>query len=91
MNFSLNFKVIQVLNTLGPLTKLPLKSVRVARDSLTSMSRGVCYVEMNSVVDAMFLHNQLLADPPAIEGKIVEVHTQIHLAEKLDTLIESWK
>ena len=28
---------------------------------------------MNSVVDAMFLHNQLLADPPAIEGKIVEV------------------
>ena len=37
------------------------------------MSRGVCYVEMNSVVDAMFLHNQLLADPPAIEGKIVEV------------------
>ena len=73
MNFSLNFKVIQVLNTLGPLTKLPLKSVRVARDSLTSMSRGVCYVEMNSVVDAMFLHNQLLANPPAIEGKIVEV------------------
>jgi len=62
-----------VLNTLGPLTKLPLKSVRVARDSLTSMSRGVCYVEMNSVVDAMFLHNQLLANPPAIEGKIVEV------------------
>ena len=37
------------------------------------MSRGVCYVEMNSVVDAMFLHNQLLANPPAIEGKIVEV------------------
>ena len=37
------------------------------------MSRGVCYVEMNSVVDAMFLHNQLLADPPAIEGKVVEV------------------
>ena len=73
VNFSLNFKVIQVLNTLGPLTKLPLKSVRVARDSLTSMSRGVCYVEMNSVVDAMFLHNQLLANPPAIEGKIVEV------------------
>ena len=40
------------------------------------MSRGVCYVEMNSVVDAMFLHNQLLANPPAIEGKIVEVKVQ---------------
>jgi len=62
-----------VLNTLGPLTKLPLKSVRIGRDPLTNMSRGVCYVEMNSVVDSMFLHNQLIADPPYIDGKQVEV------------------
>ena len=58
---------------LGPLTKLPLKNVKVGRDPLTSMSRGVCYVEMNSVVDAMFLHNQLIAAPPAIDGKTAEV------------------
>jgi len=62
-----------VLNTLGPLTKLPLKSVRIGRDPLTNMSRGVCYVEMNSVVDSMFLHNQLLAEPPIIDGRQVEV------------------
>jgi len=62
-----------VLNTLGPLTKLPLKSVRIGRDPLTNMSRGVCYVEMNSVVDSMFLHNQLIADPPLIDGRQVEV------------------
>jgi len=62
-----------VLNTLGPLTKLPLKSVRIGRDPLTNMSRGVCYVEMNSVVDSMFLHNQLLAEPPVIDGRQVEV------------------
>merc|ERR1719245_600127 len=37
------------------------------------MSRGVCYVEMNSVVDAMFLHNQLIAPPPCIDGRVVEV------------------
>ena len=37
------------------------------------MSRGVCYVEMNSVVDAMFLHNQLIASPPSIDNKTVEV------------------
>lgn len=37
------------------------------------MSRGVCYVEMNSVVDSMFLHNQLIADPPQIDGRQVEV------------------
>eukprot|EP00092_Neocalanus_flemingeri_P001486 GFUD01001585.1.p1 GENE.GFUD01001585.1~~GFUD01001585.1.p1 ORF type:complete len:599 (-),score=180.12 GFUD01001585.1:151-1947(-) len=68
-----------VLNTLGPLTKLPLKSVRVGRDPLTNMSRGVCYVEMNSVVDSMFLHNQLIADPPVIDGRQVEVsyHKQV--------------
>jgi len=68
-----------VLNTLGPLTKLPLKSVRIGRDPLTNMSRGVCYVEMNSVVDSMFLHNQLIADPPYIDGRQVEVsyHKQV--------------
>ena len=37
---------------------------------------------MNSVVDAMFLHNQLLADPPAIEGKIVEVHLHVGISVK---------
>jgi len=62
-----------VLNTLGPLTKLPLKSVRIGRDPLTNMSRGVCYVEMNSVVDSMFLHNQLIAEPPVIDDRQVEV------------------
>ena len=40
---------------------------------MTNMSRGVCYVEMNSVVDSMFLHNQLLAEPPFIDGRQVEV------------------
>merc|ERR550534_1874119 len=28
---------------------------------------------MNSVVDAMFLHNQLIASPPSIDDKTVEV------------------
>jgi len=69
-----------VLNVLGPLTTLPLKNVKIGRDPLTSMSRGVCYVEMNSVVDSMFLHNQLIAAPPSIDGKVVEVsyHKQLN-------------
>ena len=33
----------------------------------------MCFVEMNSVVDAMFLHNQLLGEPPTIDDKIVSV------------------
>jgi len=72
-----------VLTILGPLTNIPLKSVRIGRDPLTNTSRGVCYVEMNSVVDSMFLHNQLLANPPLIDGKRVEVgyHKQVGSAQ----------
>ena len=28
---------------------------------------------MNTVVDAMFLHNQLLGEPPSIDDKLVSV------------------
>ena len=49
-----------VLNILGSLTKLPMKSVRIGRDPLTNMSRGVCYVEMNSVVGSKFRRIQWL-------------------------------
>lgn len=62
-----------VLNCLMQLTNLPIKSIRIGKDSLTNTSRGVCYVEMNSVVDAMFLHNQLLGEPPTIDDKLVSV------------------
>jgi RNA-binding protein 5/10 len=60
-----------VLNCLMHLTQLPIKSIKIGRDPLTQTSRGVCYVEMNSVVDAMFLHNQLLGEPPTIDEKLV--------------------
>ena len=60
-----------VLNCLMLLTQLPIKSIRIGRDTLTQTSRGVCYVEMNSVVDAMFLHNQLLGEPPTVDDKLV--------------------
>ena len=60
-----------VLNTLASLTKVPVKSVRIGRDPLTNMSRGVCYVEMSSVVDSRFLHNGLKGDPPLIDGKFI--------------------
>ena len=63
-----------VLNCLMHLTQLPIKSIKIGRDPLTQTSRGVCYVEMNSVVDAMFLHNQLLGEPPTIDEKLVGSH-----------------
>jgi len=62
-----------VLNFMMQVTDLPLKSVKIGKDSLTNTSRGVCYIEMNSVVDAMFLHNQLMGEPPCIDEKLVSV------------------
>ena len=62
-----------VLSHLKTMTELPIKSIRIGRDSLTNTSRGVCYVEMNTVMDAMFLHNHLLGQPPIIDEKLVSV------------------
>lgn len=62
-----------VMTTLQNLTEIPIKSLRIGRDSMTNTSRGVCYVEMNTVVDAVFLHNQLLGEPPMIDDRLVGV------------------
>lgn len=62
----------QLANTLAS-ANAPIKNIRIGKDSLTNTSRGVCYVEMNSVDDAMFLHNQLLGEPPVIDDKLVSV------------------
>ncbi|XP_076045392.1 RNA-binding protein 5-like isoform X2 [Oratosquilla oratoria] len=52
---------------------LPIRSVRIGRDSLTNTSRGVCYIELNSVMDSMQLHNKLVQSPPVIDGKQVTI------------------
>ena len=62
-----------MLSCLRSYTVLPIKSIRIGLDGLTNTSRGVCYVEMNSVVDSMFLHNQLLGEPPTIDDRLVSV------------------
>ena len=70
------------------LTQLPIKSIKIGRDRLTQTSRGVCYVEMNSVVDAMFLHNQLLGEPPSIDEKLVSFNTFTETITKLVLLAQ---
>ncbi|MPC48531.1 RNA-binding protein 5 [Portunus trituberculatus] len=52
---------------------LPIRSVRIGRDPLTNTSRGVCYIELNSVLDSMQLHNKLAHSPPTIDNKQVTV------------------
>jgi len=52
---------------------LPIRSVRIGRDPLTNTSRGVCYIELNSVLDSMQLHNKLAHSPPTIDNKLVTI------------------
>lgn len=61
---------------------LPIRSVRIGRDPLTNTSRGVCYIELNSVLDSMQLHNKLAHAPPTIDNKQVS-HVEIFLLENI--------
>lgn len=63
-----------VLKAIQPLSTLPIRSVRIGRNPLTNVSKGLCYLEMNNVVDAMYLHNALIVeDALLIDGKEVLV------------------
>ena len=62
-----------VLESLKTLTDNPIKELKIARDSLTNTSCGVCHVEMNTIVEAISLHNTLLSEPHVIDDKLVSV------------------
>ncbi|KAG1684325.1 RNA-binding protein 10 [Nymphon striatum] len=48
-----------VLTVVSNCATLPIKKIKIAKDSLTGISRGFCYVEMHSVNEAMQLYNLL--------------------------------
>ncbi|XKL65564.1 hypothetical protein PGB90_008984 [Kerria lacca] len=62
-----------VLKAIQTLSSLPIRSVRIGRDKITNVSRGICYLEMNTVSDAMYLHNTLLTEKLRIDGRLVYV------------------
>lgn len=63
-----------VLAAVKPYISLvPLRSIHIGRDPLTNQARGVCYLELRSVVDSMFLFQALALNPPVIDGRRVLV------------------
>ncbi|KAL3183972.1 hypothetical protein MRX96_006292 [Rhipicephalus microplus] len=50
----------RVLAVLGQTTNVPIKSLKVARDAATGVSRGFCYVELHTVAEAAQLDDLLL-------------------------------
>lgn len=47
--------VLGALQNIPGVAQLPIKSVRVGRDPLNNISRGICYLDMNNTGDAMRL------------------------------------
>jgi RNA-binding protein 5/10 len=62
-----------VLQAIKSISSLPIRSIRIGQDPLTNTSRGVCYLEMNHVMDAVYMHNALVANSPIVDGKKVLV------------------
>ncbi|KAJ8679499.1 hypothetical protein QAD02_015286 [Eretmocerus hayati] len=62
-----------VLQAMKAYSSQPIRSIRIGRDSLTNTSRGVCYLELANVVDAMYLHTALLKQGLEVDGRSLEV------------------
>lgn len=77
-----------VLQAMKNLSSMPIRSIRIGRDSLTNTSRGVCYLEMANVVDAMYLHTALTKQGLIVDGRKVEItYCKLHQVNNAGT----WK
>lgn len=77
-----------VLQAMKNLSSMPIRSIRIGRDSLTNTSRGVCYLEMGNVVDAMYLHTALTKQGLVVDGRKVEItYCKLHQINNTNT----WK
>lgn len=58
-----------LLKEISNVSNIPIQSCQIARDSLTNLSRGICYLEMKNVLEAIKLYNALTAATLNIEGR----------------------
>ncbi|XP_023327130.1 RNA-binding protein 5 [Eurytemora carolleeae] len=58
-----------IMKALKGISALPILSVTISKDKLTSMSRGMCYVQMRSIMDAMILYNTISEKSLFVDGK----------------------
>ena len=56
------------------LATIPIKNVRISRESGTNLSRGVGYLDTNNVSDAVRLHGCLNNDLIEIDGRKGEMN-----------------
>lgn len=58
-----------LLKEISNISNIPIQSCQIARDTLTNLSRGICYLEMKNVLEAIKLYNSLTATTLTVEGR----------------------
>lgn len=58
-----------LLKEISNMSNIPIQSCQIARDTLTNLSRGICYLEMKNVLEAIKLYNALTASTLTVEGR----------------------
>ena len=61
--------VLQAFKNDIVLASIPIKTVKVGRDTATNLSRGCCYVFANNIADAVSLHTYLTKKPVQIDSR----------------------
>ena len=61
--------VVAKLAGIPEIASLSIKSARIGKDPVTKAHRGICYLEMNNVMDAMKLYQALTSNPLQFEEK----------------------
>ncbi|CAG2160271.1 unnamed protein product [Oppiella nova] len=75
-NLSANTTEERILTILGSITALPIKSIRIIKDPLYNISRGMCLVELNSTLEASQLFTLLssMSMGFVIDDSVVQVN-----------------
>lgn len=59
----------ELLKEVGAVSDISIQSCQISREAPTNLSRGVCYLEMKNVLEAIKLYNELTASPLIIQGR----------------------
>ena len=63
-----------VLQAIKTISSVPIKNIHLSADPMTNLSRGICYLEMNNVTDAILMYKNLIKDPNfVVDGQKVEI------------------
>lgn len=62
-----------ILQAINELSSTSIRSFRMSRDPFTNISLGVCYIDLNSVVESVSLYNALSGGKLIVDGRTVLV------------------